>query len=56
MNWRLRVPSVVYRLAVARAGNDHALAQLVAAWVSRYAQGEPMPDAPPSPPTPDRQD
>ena len=40
MDWRLRVPSAIYRLAMARAGSDRALADLAVRWLTRYAQGE----------------
>ena len=40
MDWRLRVPSAIYRLALARAGSDRALADLAVRWLTRYAQGE----------------
>lgn len=39
MDWRLRVPSAVYRLAVSRAGSDRLLADLVRAWLERYVAG-----------------
>ena len=40
MDWRLRVPSAIYRLALARAGSDRALTELATRWLTRYAQGE----------------
>lgn len=39
MDWRLRVPSAVYRLAVNKAGSDRLLADLVRAWLDRYVAG-----------------
>jgi hypothetical protein len=40
MDWRLRIPSVLYRLARDRAGSDKELAERVRAWLERYASGD----------------
>ena len=42
MTWRVRLSSVLYRRAVAKAGSDAALAALVAAALEAYA-AEPVP-------------
>ena len=39
MNWRLRLPSVVYRLALSKAGDDASLAALVVKFIEDYAHG-----------------
>ena len=36
MDWRLRLPSALYRLAVERAGSDAALADVVRGYLERY--------------------
>lgn len=35
MDWRIRIPSASYRLAVARLGSDAALAERVRAYIER---------------------
>ena len=40
MTWRLRLPGALYRRAVERAGSDADLARLVAAYLTRYAEGQ----------------
>jgi hypothetical protein len=39
MDWRLRLPSALYRLALARAGSDKDLAHLVVDYLERYVTG-----------------
>lgn len=36
MDWRLRIPSAVYRRAADKAGSDADLAALVRVWLERY--------------------
>lgn len=50
MDWRLRLDSALYRLAIQRAGSDRALADLVRQWLAAYvatppAHQEPRADA-----------
>lgn len=40
MIYRLRLPSALYRLAVARAGSPDALADLVRRYLTQYAAGD----------------
>lgn len=40
MDWRVRVPGAVYRLAVEKAGSDKALAEMVAGWIGQWASGQ----------------
>lgn len=42
MDWRLRLPSALYRRAVAKAGSDADLAALVRSWLARYLEPSPQ--------------
>lgn len=39
MDWRLRLPGALYRLALDKAGSPAALAALVVGWLTRYVDG-----------------
>lgn len=38
MDWRLRLPSALYRVAVDKAGSDALLAERVRTWLTRYVE------------------
>lgn len=40
MNWRVRLPGALYRLALEKAGDDGALAELVTRWLDAYVRGQ----------------
>lgn len=40
MDLRIRIPSMLARLAIDRAGSAQQLAKLTARWVEQYATGE----------------
>ena len=39
MDWRLRLPGALYRMAVDRAGSDADLARIVRDYLGRYVDG-----------------
>lgn len=41
MDWRLRVPSALYRVARDKAGSDHELAAIVVRWLEQWATDAP---------------